>query len=141
MAIQKTLVIIKPDGVRKKLTGEILRRIEKKGLKIVAGKLIKIQRKKAESLYVEHKKKRFYKGLLRFALSGPCFVALVEGANAVKRMRALCGATDPQKAKRGTIRGDYGGKLPKNIIHASDSLKSARREIPIFFKPREIVRR
>ncbi|HIJ98395.1 TPA: nucleoside-diphosphate kinase [archaeon] len=141
MAKERTFVMIKPDGIRKKLIGEILHRIEKSGLKIVAGKLIKIQWQKAERLYAEHKKKRFYKGLLKFALSGPCFVAVVQGANAIKRTRALCGATDPQKAKRGTIRGDFGTKLPFNVIHASDSPKSAKREIRIFFNPREIVMR
>ena len=137
--MERTFVMVKPDGVEKNVIGDCVFRLEKGGLKILAAKLIKIAPQQAESLYEEHKGKPFYDGLVEFALSGPAFPMVVEGENAVKKVRDIIGPTDPKKAPKGTIRGDYGSELPYNIIHASDSPKSAEREIKIFFKESEII--
>ncbi len=139
--IEKTFFMIKPDAVGKNLIGAILQRIENAGLKIIAGKLILMQKIQAEKLYAEHKAKEFYQGLVDFALSGPAFVAVIEGENAVAKVREVNGATNPKKAVPGTIRYDFalGSELPANAVHGSDSAKSAEREILIFFKESEIL--
>ncbi len=139
---ERTFVMIKPDAVKKNLIGAIVKRIEDSGLKLVAAKLINIKESQARKLYEEHEGKEFYEGLVEFALSGPAFPMVVQGNDAVKRIRNLIGATNPKKAEPGTIRYDFGRdqELPANIIHASDSTTSAAREIPIFFRKEELVR-
>lgn len=137
--MERSFVMVKPDGVEKNVIGDCVHRLEKGGLKIIAAKLINMQKHQAEALYEEHKAKEFYPGLVDFALSGPSFPMVVDGENAVKKVREIIGPTDPGKAPKGTIRGDYGAELPYNIIHASDSPKSAEREIKIFFKDSEII--
>ena len=131
--------MIKPDGVARGLMGEILKRIEEKGLKITAMKLATVTKAQAEQLYVEHKGKPFYNGLIDFAISGPSLQMVVEGKECVSTLRLLVGATNPREATSGTIRGDFGLGLPQNVIHASDSPESTDREIQIFFKENEIL--
>lgn len=140
MTQEQTFFMIKPDAVEKNAIGSILQRMERAGLKIIAAKLIQISEAQAKQLYKEHAGKEFYQGLIDFALSGPAFVTVLEGEGAVSRVRELIGATNPKKAAPGTVRYDFAGgsELPKNAVHASDSVKSAEREIPIFFKHTEI---
>ncbi len=133
--------MIKPDGVKKGVAWECLQRFENARLKVIAARLILMRRQQAARLYREHKGKKFYPGLVKFALSGPALVTALQGSNAVKKVRKLIGPTNPKNAPRGTIRGDFGSVLPFNIVHASDSPKSAGREITIFFKSSEIVKR
>ena len=134
--------MIKPDAVGKNLVGEILKRLETAGLTLVAGKLTSIQESQARELYKEHEGKEFYEGLVEFALSGPAFPMVLEGENAVAKLREVIGATDPAKADSGTVRGDLAKdqELPANMIHASDSTDSANREISIFFEDSELVK-
>lgn len=137
--IESSFVMLKPDAVARGLVGEIIRRFENKGLKLKAAKLIRMSKAQAEKLYEEHKGKPFYKGLVDFATSSPCFVTVIEGPEAVQVIREFIGKTNPRQASAGTVRGDLGTGLPKNLIHASDSPKSAEREIPIFFKADELL--
>lgn len=137
--MEKTLVIIKPDGVQRRLIGEIVSRFERKGLKIVALKIIKVVQKQAETLYAVHKKKPFYQGLFKFITAGPVVPMVIEGISAVNICRKLVGATFGPDAEPGTIRGDFGASISYNLIHASDSPETAQNEIAIFFKETEIV--
>jgi nucleoside-diphosphate kinase len=130
---ERTLVLIKPDGVRRGLAGEVLSRIERKGLRIVAMDMRVVGRDLAETHYAEHSGKPFYGSLVEFITSGPLVAMLVEGPRAIEAFRALAGATDPVKATPGTIRGDYALEVQDNIVHGSDSPDSAEREIKIFF--------
>jgi nucleoside-diphosphate kinase len=130
---ERTLVLIKPDGVRRGLAGEVLSRIERKGLRIVAMDMRVVGRDLAETHYAEHSGKPFYGSLVEFITSGPLVAMVVEGPRAIEAFRALAGATDPVKATPGTIRGDYALEVQDNIVHGSDSLDSAEREIKIFF--------
>ena len=130
---ERTLVLIKPDGVRRGLTGEVLARIERKGLRIVAMDLRTVGKDLAETHYAEHAEKPFYGSLVEFITSGPLVAMVVEGPRAIEAFRALAGATDPVKATPGTIRGDYALEVQDNIVHGSDSPDSAEREIKIFF--------
>ena len=130
---ERTLVLIKPDGVRRGLTGEVLARIERKGLRIVAMDLRTVGKDLAETHYAEHAGKPFYGSLVEFITSGPLVAMVVEGPRAIEAFRALAGATDPVKAAPGTIRGDYALEVQDNIVHGSDSPDSAEREIKIFF--------
>jgi nucleoside-diphosphate kinase len=130
---ERTLVLIKPDGVRRGLTGEVLARIERKGLRIVAMDLRTVGRDLAENHYAEHVDKLFYGSLVEFITSGPLVALVAEGPRAIEAFRALAGATDPVKAGPGTIRGDYALEVQDNIVHGSDSPDSAEREIKIFF--------
>ncbi len=131
--------MIKPDAVQRGLIGEIVSRLEKKGLKIVAMKMLNVSRELAEKHYAEHREKPFFESLVSYITSAPVVAMVVEGKNAVKVVRTLVGATNPQEALPGTIRGDFGMDIGRNVIHASDSLESAEREISLFFKPEEIV--
>jgi len=131
--IERTFVMIKPDGVAKGLTDEIIGRIKRAGLRVVSVKRINMDRASAERLYAVHRGKAFFERLVGHVLSGPVVVMLVEGENAIARMRELIGATDPAKAAKGTIRGDFGSSITENVIHAADSLESAKYEMPIFF--------
>lgn len=139
MTIQRTFVMIKPDGVKRKLSGEIIQRIEKKGLSIVGLKMIRISKNKAEELYAEHNGKSFFKDLINYITSGPVICMVIEGDEAVSVMRKMIGATDPKEALPGTIRGDYALSKSENVIHASDSEDKAKREISIFFSEEEIL--
>ena len=139
MAIQRTYVMIKPDGVKRGLIGEIIRRIENKGLRIVALKMLRLSREKAEELYSVHRGKPFFESLIEFVTSGPVVAMIVEGEEAVNVMRTLIGPTDGRKAPPGTIRGDFALSVQENIIHAADSVESAEREMWIVFSKDEIV--
>jgi len=130
---ERTLVLIKPDGVRRGLAGEVLARIERKGLRIVAMDLRTVGKDLAETHYAEHEAKPFYGSLVEFITSGPLVALVAEGPRAIEAFRALAGATDPVKAAPGTIRGDYALEVQENIVHGSDSPDSAEREIKIFF--------
>lgn len=137
--MERTFVMIKPDAVQRGLIGEIISRLERKGLKIVAMKMLNVSRELAERHYAEHREKPFFESLVSYITSAPVVAMVVEGKNAVKVVRTLVGATNPQEALPGTIRGDFGMDIGRNVIHASDSLESAEREISLFFKPEEIV--
>lgn len=134
---EQTFVMIKPDGVAKGKSDEIIARIERWGLHIVARRRMKLSRGLAEELYSVHRGKEFFDRLVNHVLSGDVVVMLVEGDRAIARMRELMGATDPAKAAKGTIRGDFGSTITANVIHGADSPESAKREIPIFFKAKK----
>jgi len=131
--MERTLVIIKPDGVERGLIGEIISRYERKGLKIAACKMLKADRATLEKHYIEHKEKPFYEELISYMMRGNILVMIVEGSNAIKLARKINGSTDPVEAELGTIRGDYANTKTENIVHASDSLEAAEREISIWF--------
>jgi nucleoside-diphosphate kinase len=130
---ERTLVLVKPDGVRRGLIGDVVSRIERKGLTIVAMNLRTLSRETAESHYEEHRAKPFFGGLVDFITGGPLVAMVVEGPRAVEAFRALAGATDPVSAEPGTIRGDHALEIQENIVHGSDSADSADREIKLFF--------
>ena len=131
--MEKTLSIIKPDGVEKKLIGTILNRFEKNGFKIVNLKYLSLTNNQAGEFYNMHKEMPFYADLVKFMTSGPCVPFVIEGDNAILRVRELMGATNPREADKGTIRADFADSIDKNIIHGSDSQVSAEREILFFF--------
>lgn len=133
MAIERTLSIIKPDGVAKNVIGKILTRFEDAGLKIVQAKLIKLDQNLAGSFYEVHKERPFYKDLVSFMTSGPVFVSVLEGENAVLKNRELMGATNPKEAAAGTIRADFAESIDANAVHGSDSVENAANEVRFFF--------
>ncbi|HET7870504.1 MAG TPA: nucleoside-diphosphate kinase [Actinomycetota bacterium] len=133
MAVESTLLIVKPDAVRRGLIGEVLRRVEAKGLRLAEMRMITIERVTAEEHYAEHREKAFFNELVGFIGSGPVVVARVEGERAVPVLRSLMGPTDPALAPPGTIRGDYGVIITENLVHGSDSTESAERELTLFF--------
>jgi len=137
--LERTLIIVKPDGVQRGLIGEILGRFERRGLKLAALKLMRIPRETAERHYAEHAGKPFYEGLVSFITSGAVAVGVIEGPGAIAMVRAMMGATNPANAAPGTIRGDYAVTVSYKIIHGSDSPESAQREVALFFTPGEIV--
>src|SRR5690242_4364130 len=130
---QRTLVLVKPDGVRRKLVGEVIRRLEQKTLDIVAMRMLTIDRDLASEHYAEHVEKPFFGELLEFITSGPVVAMAVEGDDAIAVVRQMMGTTDPKKAAQGTIRGDYGLITTENLVHGSDSPESAERELKLFF--------
>ena len=130
---ERTFVMVKPDGVAKGLTDKIITRIKRAGLRVVSMRQIDIDRATAERLYAVHRGKEFFERLVEHVLSGPVVVMLVEGNQAIVKMRELIGDTDPTKAVKGTIRGDFGSSITENVVHAADSLESAKYEMPIFF--------
>ena len=130
---ERTLVLIKPDGVRRGLIGAVISRIERKGLSIVAMELRTLDRETATSHYAEHEGKPFFEPVLSFITSGPLVALVAEGPRAVAAFRGLAGATDPVQATPGTIRGDHALEIGENVVHGSDSAESAQREIEIFF--------
>ena len=140
MAIERTLVLVKPDGVARRLVGEVISRIERKGLKIVALKMLKVSQEQAERHYAVHKGKPFYEPLLSFITSGPVVAMVLEGESAIDVVRNLMGPTSGLKASPGTIRGDFSLSIQFNIVHGSDSPESAAYEIPIFFNDTEILK-
>jgi nucleoside-diphosphate kinase len=133
MAVQSTLLIVKPDGVRRQLIGEVLRRVEDKGLSIAELRMLTIGRDVAERHYAEHVDKPFFGELVDFITSGPVVVARVEGESAIDVWRTLMGPTDPVAAPPGTIRGDFATVITENVVHGSDSPESAERELSLFF--------
>lgn len=136
---QRTLVLVKPDGVMRQLTGKIIALFEQKGLKLVGLKMVLLERKQAEEHYAEHKDKPFFPGMVDFIVSAPIVAMVWEGPGAVKAVRDMMGATNPQDALPGTIRGSYAVDITRNVVHGSDSPESAEREIGLFFSPAEIV--
>ncbi len=137
--MERTYVMVKPDGVQRGLAGEVIRRIERRGLKIVALRMNIISRENAKEHYAEHAQKPFFNSLIDFITSGPSVSMVVEGKNAISVMRAINGATNPANAATGSIRGDFALDTGRNIVHASDSPESAQREIGIHFKDSEIL--
>ena len=139
MNIQRTLSIIKPDAVSKNVIGKIISRFEDNGLKIVAGKLLSLSEEMAAGFYAEHEGRPFFKALIEFMTSGPIFVQVLEGEDAVIKNRELMGSTNPEEADPGTIRADFAKSIDANAVHGSDSLESAEREINYFFNDNEIT--
>ncbi|MGN1045056.1 MAG: nucleoside-diphosphate kinase [Candidatus Methanomethylophilaceae archaeon] len=137
--MERTYLMVKPDGVQRGLCGEIVSRFERKGLKLVAMKLMVIPKEVAENHYGEHKGKPFFPSLISYITSGPVLAMVWEGEDAVSVCRNMMGKTNPKESAPGTIRGDYGMQVGMNIIHGSDSVESAEREISIFFRPEELV--
>ena len=135
---QRTLVIIKPDAVQRGLIGNIITRFEKKGIKLVAMKMISVENELAEKHYGIHKGKPFFKPTVEYITSSPVVAIVLEGINVIEMVRKMMGKTDPQKAELGTIRGDYGQFIGRNIIHGSDSIETSKFEIDLWFKPQEI---
>ncbi|MBN1860093.1 MAG: nucleoside-diphosphate kinase [Candidatus Thermoplasmatota archaeon] len=139
MQKERTFVMIKPDGVQRGFIGQILSRFEKKGIKIVAMKLVAVDRALAEKHYGIHKGKPFFEPTVHYITSSPVVAMVLEGVNVIEMVRAMTGATDPQKAVMGTIRGDFGQFIGRNIIHASDGKDTAAFEINLWFSPKEIA--
>lgn len=131
--VERTLVLVKPDGVARRLVGEVLSRLERKGLALVAVELRTLDRATAEAHYAEHVGKPFFEPLIEFITSGPLLAAVAEGPRAIETWRAMMGPTDPVRAPSGTVRGDFGLIVTENLVHGSDSPESAAREIALFF--------
>ncbi len=137
--LERTFVLVKPDGVRRGLVGEILGRFERKGLKIVALKQLRVAPELAQRHYAEHEGKPFYPALIQHITSGPVVAMALEGRSAIAVVRLLTGATNPQTAAPGTVRGDFGLGITPNLVHASDSSDSASRELALYFEPEEFL--
>lgn len=133
MALERTLSIIKPDAVKKNVIGEIISRFEKNGLKVVEARMVQLSRADAEGFYAVHKERPFFNDLVEFMTSGPVFVQVLEGENAIAKNRELMGATDPKKAEPGTIRADFAESIDANAVHGSDGPDTAKVEIAYFF--------
>lgn len=133
MAVERTLVLVKPDAVRRGLCGEIIKRLERRGLALRGARLVQVDEELADAHYAEHRGKEFFPRLVSFITSGPTLALVVEGEAAVTVVRATMGATDPAKAAPGTIRGDLGLSMPDNLVHGSDSPESAARELALWF--------
>jgi nucleoside-diphosphate kinase len=138
MAHERTLSIVKPDGVRGNHIGEVCRRFETAGLSIVAARLLHLSQREAEGFYAVHRERPFFKDLVRYMISGPVFVQVLEGEGAVARNRDIMGATDPKKAAPGTIRADLATSIEQNVVHGSDAADTAAREIAYFFSTTEL---
>jgi len=141
MAVERTLSIVKPDGVEKNLIGEVYRRFEQAGLVIVAARMLHLTRAQAEGFYEVHRERPFFKDLCTYMTSGPVVVQVLQGEDAVARNREIMGATDPKKAAPGTIRADLARSIEENVVHGSDSTENAAREIGFFFSQTEICPR
>jgi nucleoside-diphosphate kinase len=139
MAVETTLVLIKPDATERALAGEILARIERRGFEIVAGKLLRVDRDLGETHYAEHREKPFFGELVDFITSAPTWALAVRGEGAIATLRKTIGATNPADAEPGTIRGDLATAMPDNLVHGSDSVESAQREISLWFPDDELV--
>jgi nucleoside-diphosphate kinase len=137
--VEQTLIIIKPDGVQRGLTGEIIRRFEQRGLRIIGMKFMQVDRALAQKHYAIHEGKPFYAGLVDYIVSGPVVVMALEGTNAVEAARGTIGATNPSKAAAGTIRADLALEIGRNLVHGSDSPENGLGEIALWFKPEELV--
>jgi nucleoside-diphosphate kinase len=141
MALERTLSIVKPDGVSRNLIGEVYRRLEGAGLRIIAARMLKLSREQAELFYEVHRGRPFYPDLVRYMSSGPVIAQVLEGENAIARYRDLMGATDPKKAAPGTLRADLAQSIEANVVHGSDAAETASREIAFFFSGTEICPR
>jgi nucleoside-diphosphate kinase len=141
MAVETTFSIINPNAVKKNAIGKIITRFEDSGLEVVAARMTKLPREKAEGFYIEHKDRPFFESLIRFMTSGPILLMALKGENAVLRNREIMGATDPAKAAAGTIRKDFADSIEANAVHGSDSLTSAQRELAYFFDKNEMCNR
>lgn len=139
MSTEKTLSIIKPDAVAKNLIGEINRRFEKAGLRIVAAKMKHLTKEEAQGFYAVHKERPFFNALVNFMSSGPVMIQVLEGTNAIAKNREIMGATNPKEAASGTIRADFADSIDHNAVHGSDASETATQEIAFFFRPEEIV--
>jgi nucleoside-diphosphate kinase len=136
--MERTLSIVKPDGVKKNLIGEVIKRFEQNDLRIIALKMLKLCKREAVSFYIVHKDRPFYNSLTEFMSEGPIVVMVIEGNNAIARVREIMGATNPKDAATGTIRSDFASDIEHNIVHGSDSKESASFEIPFFFSSLDI---
>jgi nucleoside-diphosphate kinase len=139
VAVERSLILIKPDAVERRLAGEILGRIERRGFTVCAGKLIRVDRQLGETHYAEHREKPFFGELVEFITSGPTWALVVEGEGAIATLRKTIGATNPADAEPGSIRGDLAVAMPDNLVHGSDSSDSAEREIALWFSDDELV--
>lgn len=141
MAVETTFSIVKPNAVRKNAIGKILQRFEDKGLEVVAARMVKLSKEKAEGFYIEHKDRPFFDSLIRFMTSGPILLMALRGEDSIAKNREIMGATDPSKADPGTIRADFADSIEANAVHGSDSAASAERELAYFFDKEEILDR
>ena len=141
MAVERTLSIVKPDGVGRNLIGEVYRRFEQAGLKIVAARMMQLSQAEAEGFYGVHRERPFFKDLVKFMISGPVMVQVLEGEGAILKNRDVMGATDPKKADKGTIRADLATSIDENVVHGSDAADTAAREIGFFFRETEVCPR
>jgi len=141
MSVERTLSIVKPDGVRKNVIGDVYHRFEQAGLSIVAARMTCLTQAEAEGFYAVHRQRPFFKDLVSYMISGPVMIQVLEGAGAVLKNRDIMGATDPQKAAPGTIRADLATSIEQNVVHGSDSLENAAREIAYFFAETDICPR
>jgi nucleoside-diphosphate kinase len=141
MAIERTLSIVKPDGVGRNLIGDVYRRFEQAGLRVVAARMMHLSQAEAEGFYAVHRDRPFFKDLVRFMTSGPVMVQVLEGEGAIAKNREIMGATDPKKAAKGTIRADLATSIDENIVHGSDAPDTAVREISYFFREIELCPR
>jgi len=141
MAVERTLSIVKPDAVAKNAIGEIYSRFEKAGLSVIAARMLTLSEVQAEGFYAVHRERPFFRDLVRFMISGPIMVQVLEGEDAIAKNRDLMGATDPKKAKKGTIRADIADSIDANAVHGSDGPETARTEIAYFFPASEIFSR
>jgi nucleoside-diphosphate kinase len=141
MALERTLSIVKPDGVARNLIGDVYHRFERAGLRIVAARMLHLSTAQAEAFYEVHRERPFYRDLVRYMSSGPVIAQVLEGDNAIARHRDIMGATDPKKAAPGTIRADLAQSIEANVVHGSDAPETAAREISFFFSGTEICPR
>ena len=141
MTVERTLSIVKPDGVRNNVIGEVCRRFEKSGLSIVAARMTRLTTAQAEAFYAIHRERPFFRDLVGFMTSGPVMLQVLEGADAVAKNREIMGATDPKQAASGTIRADLASSIDQNVVHGSDSVENAATEVAFFFAQSEICAR
>ena len=141
MAIERTLSIIKPDGVQKNLIGDVYRRFEQAGLRIVAARMLHLTKSQVEAFYAVHRERPFYRDLVHYMTTGPVIAQVLEGDNAIEAHRKIMGATDPKKADPGTIRRDLAASIEENVVHGSDSPDTARQEISFFFAHADVCPR
>jgi nucleoside-diphosphate kinase len=141
MPIERTLSIVKPDGVGRNLLGDIIHRFEKAGLRVVAARMMQLSQREAEGFYAVHRERPFFKDLVKFMISGPVLVQVLEGEGAIAKNREVMGATDPKKAAPGTIRADLAHSIDENVVHGSDAPDTAAREIAYFFREIELCPR
>jgi nucleoside-diphosphate kinase len=141
MPIERTLSIVKPDGVGRNLIGEVYRRFEQVGLRVIAARMMQLSQAEAEGFYAVHRERPFFKDLVKFMTSGPVMVQVLEGESAIAKNREVMGATDPKKADKGTIRADLATSIDENIVHGSDAPDTAAREISFFFREIEVCPR
>jgi nucleoside-diphosphate kinase len=138
MALERTLSIVKPDGVSRNLIGEVYRRFEQAGLSVIAARMLHLSQREAEGFYAVHRERPFFKDLVRYMTSGPVVVQVLEGENAIARNREIMGATDPKKAAKGTIRAEFALSIEQNVVHGSDAPETAAQEIAYFFRTTEL---